>query len=486
MQKGVLVILDGYGEDKDYEFNAVTKAKSPFLNNLKKGSCSLLKTDGESVGLFKGDMGGSEVGHTTIGAGRVVMSTAKKFEEDIKQKSIQNNKTFQTMLKNLEAKNANLHLVGMLSDKKIHSNIFNAIEIVKLVKDKAKNIFLHLITDGRDCGVHDSLKYLNIVKNQIKSIKNCQIASISGRFYAMDRENNMDRIDLAVDKMFSLNETDMEAKTYIENQHNQNITDEFILPCRVKCSNFELEKDDIIFFFNYREDRLREIVEKVLKIHKNVVTVIKVADLKTKTIYSSKNVEHTLSEHLSQLNLRQMKISESTKYAHITYFLNGGRELAFKNEDRIHIPTIKTKNFALTPFMRAKEITNKLIESMKNNYDAIIVNYSNPDMVGHTGDFKATKKAIEFIDKCLNKAYKVAKKQDYFMLITADHGNSENMRDENNNPITSHTLNRVFCAVANSDVKLKKHGELSDVAPTFLDLLQVEPNKYFTGSSLLK
>lgn len=483
MNKGILIILDGYGEGKADKFNAVKNAKTPVLDSLKNNSYSLLKTDGEAVGLFKGAMGGSEVGHMTIGAGRVVKSTAKKIYDDIVLNKFKNNQVFKSVLTKLKQNQADLHLIGMISDKNVHSDINHLFHIIELAKTKAKNIYLHLITDGRDSGVTDSIKYLKQVQKFVQ--KNVHIASISGRFYAMDRENNFDRTTLAFDAMFKPKEIiDIDVIEYVKSQHKQKIYDEYILPTHFKCKYKDINQNDIVFVFNFREDRIRQICSLIQKSNYNLVTMAEVGNCNN-SLYKKEKVDLTLSEYLSKNNLSQIKISESTKYAHVTYYLNGGRETPFIKEDRIHVPTKKVDNFSKTPKMQAKAITKHSLTAISKGYDAIIVNYSNADMLGHTGNYKATKKGIEYVDKCLNKILKLAQINNYFVLVTADHGNSECMQ-KNGVVNTSHTTNRVFCAVkSNKNITLKKYGELKDVAPTFIDLMGLDKNPAFEGESLI-
>ena len=488
MNKALLIILDGYGEGEPSKFNAVINAKTPVLDEIKQGSCSLLKTDGESVGLFDGDMGGSEVGHTTIGAGRVVLSTAKQIQEDIKSNKFANNEVLLEMNKNLKQNNSSLHLFCLMSDKNIHSNINHLLKVIDLTKQSAKHIYVHFVTDGRDCGEHESIKYLKILKNYIKNIKNCSILSISGRAYAMDRENNQDLTKMAYNAMFCANSGIDASKieTYLYEQHQKGNNDQYIEPIHVNNESFNgVKKEDYVFIVNFREDRIRQIGKKMEELNCNIVSMIDIANVNSQVVYTSQKIQHTLSEYLSKLGLKQIKISESTKYAHVTYFLNGGEETPFNGEDRIHLKTIKTTDYAKTPKMRAKDITKQTILAMKKNYDAIIVNFSNADMLGHTGNYDATVKAIEFMDKCLCKLFKTTEKFGYLSLITADHGNAEKMRDDKGDVQTAHTLNKVFCAVVGKNFQMKKFGSLQDVAPTFLDLMGVKPNKFFDGKSLI-
>jgi len=486
MQKGILIILDGYGEGKPYDYNAVTNANTPTLNSLKKQSYSLLKTHGDAVGLFEEEMGGSEVGHTTIGAGRIVKSTAKQIRDDIISGEFAKNKVLNNVLEELNRNNSDLHLFGLMSDKNIHSNIEHCVEIINLAKGKAKNIYIHFITDGRDSEIYESLKYLKYLKNSIKNVKNCSILSVSGRFYAMDRENHQERTNMAFNACFTQNNTITDVEKYIKEQHLLGNNDQFIEPISVKSKTFKgVSKSDCVLFFNFREDRLRQIVGKCKELKCTLVTMASVGGCRTKVMYANKIVKNTLSEYLSKNKLTQMKIGESTKYAHVTYFLNGGKEEPFLGEDRIHIPSYNVDNFATTPQMKAKEITEQVKCAIEKEYDVIIVNYSNADMVGHTGDYNSTVKSLEVVDENLKKVIKWAKNNNYFVMVTADHGNAEEMKNLKGEPQTAHTINPVFCVVANKSVTLKKQGELKDVAPTFVELLELKPNKHFEGDSLI-
>lgn len=488
-RKGVLLILDGYGEGKKGEYNAVLNANSPYLKDLRTLQHSMLDTSGESVGLFAGEMGGSEVGHTTIGAGRVVPSTAKKIHDDILSHEFEKNKNLVKILKDLKKNNANIHYIGLLSDKNIHSDYNHLLELIRLSESKANHVYIHIITDGRDCGSYDSLQYLAKLKEYIKDKQNVEIASVSGRFYAMDREGNLDRTERAFNEMFNADNTipSEELEKYIRASHKSGITDEYIEPKSIKTrEKIVVNMDDYLFFYNFREDRLRQIVKMAEGLNCNLVTMSNVGGVHTTVLYPVVKTEHTLSEHLSRLGLSQIKISETTKYAHVTYFLNGGEERPFAREDRVHIATKKAKNFATTPKMRAKEIAKASVSAIKKNYDAVIVNFSNADMVGHTGDYKAAVKSIEYMDKCVKKICETAKKNGYFVLITADHGNAERMRTKDGLPHTSHTLNPVRCMIVDEvEHKMRAKGELKDVAPTFLSLMGVESNPYFEGKSLV-
>lgn len=486
MQKAILIILDGYGEGKADKFNAVKNAKSPTLDSLKSQPYSLLKTDSEAVGLFKGDLGGSEVGHMTIGSGRITPTTAKQISIDIDSKEFEKKKIIIEQQKRLSKNGGDIHIVGLCSDKNIHSNINHAYEIINLFKDYAKNVYFHFITDGRDSGAYESEKYYKNLKNYIKNIKNCQVLSISGRFFGMDRESHNERVEQAINSMFYNNNEikENEIENYLKKQYKQNVNDQYITPVHIKSESFKsVSKNDCIFFFNFREDRLRQIVSSCEKFGCDIITMSDVGGSKTKVLYPKKAVKNTLCEYLSNMGARVVKISESTKYAHVTYFFNGGREQPFKNEDRIHIPSLPVDDFSKTPKMKAKEITKEILLAMKKEYDCIVANYSNCDMVGHTGNYEAAKKAVEYVDKCIKRVLHQANKSNYKVLLTADHGNCEQMRTSSGEPHMAHTLNKVACVAVGYN--MKKYGELKDVAPTLLELMELKNCKSFEGESLI-
>ena len=486
MQKGILLILDGYGEGKPGAFNAVENANTPTLKSLKKLPHSLLKSHGEAVGLFEEELGGSEVGHMTIGAGRIVKSTAKRIRDDIQSKDFEKKDQVVKILNHLEKNKSDLHLIGLMSDKNIHSDINHCLEIINIAKDKAKNIYVHFITDGRDSGPIESEKYLKQLKKYIKNIENCSILSVSGRFYAMDRENRTERIDAAFNAFFGQINTITNVEKYIKEQHSLGKNDQYIDPVSVKSKTFtKVKKEDCLFFFNFREDRLRQMVKKCEELKCQIFTMANVAGTKSKAVYSNEIVKNTLSEYLSKNNLKHIKIGESTKYAHVTYFLNGGKEQAFPGEDRVHVESLAVDNFAKTPKMKAKEITDEVEKAVNKGYDAVIVNYSNPDMVGHTGDYDATVKALEFVDKCVKRVLSIAKKNNYFVMLTSDHGNADEMRTKNGEINMAHSINPTICVIADGKREMKKSGGLKDVAPTFIELMGLKPNKHFEGESLI-
>ncbi len=490
MKKGVLIILDGYGEGKAGKYNAVKDANTPYLNSLKQQSYSLLKASGEAVGLLDGELGGSEVGHMTIGAGKVIPSTAKQIYDDIKSDKFKDNKTLVEMLKFLKKNKGNLHLIGLMSDKGIHSEMSHCLKLIGLAKDCAKHIFVHFITDGRDTGDFDSIKYLRQFKDGVKDVKNCEIASVSGRAISMDRDGNMRHSEQAFNSMFldepSLSSDDLEQ--FLRSQHKSGKTDQYIEPTHIFTkADTHIKPSDCVFFFNFREDRVRQLLKYTAEhLDCPIFTMIKIGTTPTKYLYTSSGTDHTLVQHLSELNLRQIKISETTKYAHVTYYFNGMREEPFAGEDRVHIPTCEVEDFVTTPKMRAKEIADEAVGAINKGYDAIILNFSNPDMIGHTGNYEAVLTALECVDKCVKKICTEARKKGYFVIVTADHGNAEEMRRPDGSPHSAHTMNRVFCSVLDDRPhQMRKYGELQDIAPTFISLMGVENNPYFEGKNLI-
>ncbi len=493
MKKGLLLILDGYGEAPKSEYNAVTNANTPYLDYLRKTyPSSLVYTDGRSVGLPTGAMGGSEVGHTTIGAGRIIKTTTVKIDDEIESGEFFKHKEFVDKFAKLKQQNGALHIAGLFSDKQIHSDLNHAFALIRLAKMyNIERVFFHAFTDGRDCAQNASFNYLEKFNQEVSEIGLGEIASIGGRFYAMDREGNLERTNQALDIMQKMDYDFDSAYNCLKSSHDNGITDEFIVPARIKTNKpYSFDQNDLFIFYNFRADRMKQPV-KVLN-DLNIMDIITFCDFvkgdKISYIYNDEDITGTLSEYLSNLGLKQLKVSESTKYAHVTYFLNGGRENPFNGEERIHIQTEKTNDFALTPKMRAEEISKATIEALnQNKYDAVIVNFSNPDMIGHTGNYEATVKALEFLDKCIKDVVETAINNDYFVLLTADHGNAEEMRDANGNVQTAHSLNPVICmAIDKTPYSMVQYGGLKDIAPTFIHLMGLNNNPKFEGDILVK
>ena len=493
MKKGLLLILDGYGEAPKSEFNAVTNANTPYLDYLRNNypNC-LIYTHGRSVGLPDGAMGGSEVGHTTIGAGRVIKTTTVKIDDEIESGEFFKHNIFVQKLSKLKQAGGALHIGGLFSDKQIHSDLNHAFALIKMAKMFGiERVFFHAFTDGRDCAQKSSVEYLRKFEIVTKEIGVGEIATVGGRFYIMDRENNLDRTSKYINTMLKPEYDYTSASDCILASHNAGVTDEFIEPKRIKTNaTYSFGSNDLFIFFNFRADRMKQPVKMLSDM--KIMDIITFCDFykadNVEHIYNDEDITGTLSEYLSKCGLKQLKISESTKYAHVTYFLNGGREQPFEGEDRIHIETEKTTDFALTPKMRAGEIAKSTIDALNDNkHDAIIVNFSNPDMIGHTGNYDATVTALEYLDGCVKEIVETALKNDYFVLLTADHGNAEEMRDANGNIQTAHSLNPVICmAIDKIRYNMIQSSGLESIAPTFIRMMGIPDNDKFDGKVLIK
>ncbi|OOC29826.1 2,3-bisphosphoglycerate-independent phosphoglycerate mutase [Helicobacter pylori] len=479
-QKTLLIITDGIGYRKDSDHNAFFHAKKPTYDLMFKTlPYSLIDTHGLSVGLPKGQMGNSEVGHMCIGAGRVLYQDLVKISLSLQNDDLKNNPAFLNTIQ----KSPVVHLMGLMSDGGVHSHIEHFIALALECEKSHKKVCLHLITDGRDVAPKSALIYLETMQNICN--ENIQIATIGGRFYAMDRDNRFERIELAYHSLMGLNHTPLSPSEYIQSQYNKNITDEFIMPACFKdyCG---MQDDESFIFINFRNDRAREIVSALgqkefsgfkrqafKKLHIATMTPYD-NTFPYPVLFPKESVQNTLAEVVSQHNLTQSHIAETEKYAHVTFFINGGVETPFKNENRVLIQSPKVTTYDLKPEMSAKEVTLAVLEQMKLGTDLIIVNFANGDMVGHTGNFEASIKAVEAVDACLGEILSLAKELDYAMLLTSDHGNCERMKDENQNPLTNHTAGSVYCFVLGNGVKSIKNGALNNIASSVLKLMGIK------------
>ncbi|GAA8828214.1 2,3-bisphosphoglycerate-independent phosphoglycerate mutase [Helicobacter pylori] len=476
-QKTLLIITDGIGYREDSDHNAFFHAKKPTYDLMFKTlPYSLIDTHGLSVGLPKGQMGNSEVGHMCIGAGRVLYQDLVKISLSLQNDGLKNNPAFLNTIK----KSKRVHLMGLMSDGGVHSHIEHFIALALECEKSQKKVRLHLITDGRDVAPKSALTYLKQMQNICN--ENIQIATISGRFYAMDRDKRFERIELAYHSLMGLNHTPLSPSEYIQSQYDKNITDEFIMPACFE-NYCGMQENESFIFINFRNDRAREIVSALgqkefsgfkrqafKKLHIATMTPYD-NTFPYPVLFPKESVQNTLAEVVSQHNMTQSHIAETEKYAHVTFFINGGVETPFKNENRVLIPSPKVTTYDLKPEMSAKEVTLAVLEQMKLGTDLIIVNFANGDMVGHTGNFEASIKAVEAVDKCLGEILSLAKKLDYAMLLTSDHGNCERMKDENQNPLTNHTAGSVYCFVLGDGVRSIKNGALNNIASSVLKLM---------------
>nr|YP_007878317.1 phosphoglycerate mutase [Calliarthron tuberculosum]AGA63928.1 phosphoglycerate mutase [Calliarthron tuberculosum] len=508
----ILLILDGLGYNHKYHGNAIKQAYTPNLDFLwHHYPKTLIHASGEYVGLPKGQMGNSEVGHTTIGAGRIINQALVKINKSIETGAFFNNINLSNIYTTINNTTNKIHLIGLCSDGGVHSHInhlFALIEISKKYKDLQTCI--HIITDGRDTKPNNAQTFINQVETFIKDSLNIKISTVSGRYYSMDRDCRWNRTEEAY--LCLTNDNNIQPKYFnkshklINHNYNQEIYDEFIKPTRINYG--KIEEGDGIIFFNFRPDRMRQLVQafvkpyfKGFKVHKfaklNIATFSTYdSTLNLPVIFPKIAQNNFLGKIISDNGLKQFRLAETEKYAHVTYFFNGGREEPFPGEDRQLIQSPQVDIYDSTPEMSAEQITEKLIQALKKNiYHLLIVNYANPDMLGHTGNFLATKKAIELLDKNLNKLLYQAKQHNAILIITADHGNAEKMLDKKNQPCKSHTNNLVpFIIVNNQNIylqnknnnkTLKPIGSLADIAPSILNLLKIDIPKDMDGQSLI-
>lgn len=483
-EKILLCIMDGVGERESFHGNAVKEANMPNLDKLKKKySYSLLEASENAVGLPKGQMGNSEVGHVNIGTGRVVYQPLYKIDKSLDNGDFKKNESFKSLINHVQKNNSTLHIFGLLSDGGIHSHINHLLKITKILEKENINFYYHIFTDGRDTLPHSSLNFIN-------KLNKGKIVTISGRYYAMDRDNRWDRVKLVYDEIMEnknlCNDIEFEIKKCYEN----GITDEFLPP--MSFSKKTISDNDGILVFNFRPDRLRELFTAITNDNFKNFERKQIKNLKTVTLYpvdegvicenifKHEKIDNYLGEVLEKNNFSQLRIAETEKYAHVTYFFDGESKRKLNKCDQILIPSPSVSTYDLKPEMSANEITEKLLMIMQN-YDVIILNFANGDMVGHTGDYNATVKALECVDRCIGILYK---NFNGTMIITADHGNADYMLDDDNNIITSHSLSKVPFIVTKENIKLKD-GKLSDIAPTILYLLGIKVPKEMEGCVLI-
>ena len=479
-KKTVLVITDGIGFCTKTQYNAFHNAKKPTYDKLFSDTPhSLIDTFGLSVGLPKGQMGNSEVGHMSIGSGRVLYQDLVKISLALSENTLKDNEE----LKKLLSKSNRLHLIGLMSDGGVHSHINHFLGLAKIASQEGKKVFLHLITDGRDVSPTSAQKYLAQVEKALD--ENISIASMSGRFYPMDRDNRWQRVKLGYDSIVHASpKTDLNPKDYITNSYSKDITDEFLEPIAFK--GYDGFKDnDSVLTINFRSDRMRELVSAMgdesfsgfakTHINLNIATITQYdKSFNYPVLFKKDAPKNTLAEVISKSGLRQLHTAETEKYAHVTFFLNGGIDEPYENETRVLIPSPDVKTYDEKPQMSAYEVGNAILNAMDDKYDFVVVNFANGDMVGHTGNFEAAKIAVKTVDTQLGLILKKAKEKDYAVVITSDHGNCEEMKDEDGNTLTNHTVGKVWCFVEADGVSKVKSGGLNNIAPTVLKLMGLE------------
>ena len=506
----ILMILDGFGINPKEEGNAIKQANTPNIDKIMEtypwaeGDAS-----GLAVGLPDGQMGNSEVGHLNIGAGRVVYQELTRITKSVQDGDFFENPELLSAIENCKKNNSDLHLYGLLSDGGVHSHITHLYALLELAKkNNFDRVFVHAFLDGRDTPPSSGEQFLASLEGKMKEIGVGKIATVSGRYYAMDRDKRWDRVQKAYDALvLSEGATAESASACIKNSYANDVLDEFVLPTVILENGLPIAKikeNDSIIFFNFRPDRAREISRPFcdenfteinrpngfMKVQYVCFTEYDVTLPNKVVAYKPQSLSNTLGEYISSKGLTQLRLAETEKYAHVTFFFNGGVEEANVGEDRVLVSSPKVATYDLQPEMSASEVTDKLIENIAaKKYDLIIVNYANPDMVGHTGVLEAAIKAIEAVDACMGKVLEATLEADAQIFLCADHGNSDQLIDYNTGEtLTAHTTNPVPFVLINADKAkgLKKGGCLADIAPTLLDLMGVEQPAEMTGKSLLE
>ena len=504
-KRSILVIMDGWGLGAVPESDAIKHANVPFVTSLYTTyPNSTLITCGELVGLPEGQMGNSEVGHLNLGAGRIVYQELQRINVAIRDGSFQKNETLLQSLQYVKSNNKKLHLIGLVSDGGVHSNINHLKAILDLCKAQGvENVFIHVFTDGRDTDPKSGLGFVTELENHIKSSKG-KIASIIGRYYAMDRDKRWERVKLAYDGLVKgIGVHAKDAVSAIQTCYDNNITDEFIKPIIITDKDEKplatIEDGDAVISYNFRTDRCREITEVLtqkdfhehdmhkLSLHYTTMTEYDNTFEKVHVIFRNDNLTHTLGEVLEENGKTQIRIAETEKYPHVTFFFNGGREVPFEGERRIMAASPKVATYDLQPEMSAYELTEKILPEINNKTaDFICLNYANADMVGHTGIWSAAIKAAETVDACVKQVVEAALENNYTVFLTADHGNADFMKNQDGSPNTAHTLNPVPLFIIDKTWRgTIKAGKLGDIAPTILHFMGLSIPAEMTGEVLV-
>ncbi|MFT8720164.1 2,3-bisphosphoglycerate-independent phosphoglycerate mutase [Acetobacter sp.] len=497
----MLAILDGFGWREDESDNAVRLASTPTFDSLwEQYPHTFLDTSGEDVGLPDGQMGNSEVGHLNIGAGRVVMQELPRISTALRNGELAKNPVLSTFIETMKKTGGTCHLMGLISPGGVHAHQDHAVGLARILTDAGLPVALHIFTDGRDTPPQSGREYLEILMKQLPDT--VKIATVSGRYYAMDRDNRWERVSkvydviTATDGPHALSPLDVLDASYASK-----VTDEFVIPTVI--GDYQGAKDgDGIVSFNFRADRIRELLtalidpnfsgfeRKTVRHFAATVAMTRYSDDLAKLItvlFPPQDLGDLLGDVVAEAGRKQLRMAETEKYPHVTYFLNGGREEKFEGEDRILVPSPKVATYDLQPEMSAPELTDRAVEAIDSGkYDLIVLNYANPDMVGHTGILSAAIKAVEAVDTGLGRIVEAIKRQNGALLVTADHGNCETMSDpETGGPHTSHTLNEVPCVLLGAGKVALRHGRLADLAPTLLELMNLKQPQAMTGQSLV-
>jgi 2,3-bisphosphoglycerate-independent phosphoglycerate mutase len=504
-KKVVLMILDGWGIAKNKSVSAIDKARTPFVNSLYgKYANSTLEASGLAVGLPDGQMGNSEVGHMNIGAGRVVYQDLVRVNKAIADKELDSNPVLIEAFDYAKKNNKNVHYIGLVSDGGVHSHIDHLKGLITIAHNNGvKNLFVHAFTDGRDTDPKGGLAYMKDLTDHLRKTSG-KLASIIGRYYAMDRDKRWERVKLAYDLLVGgIGERSTDPLASIQKSYDNNVTDEFIKPIVMTEGGqpvATIAEGDVVLCFNFRTDRGRQITQaltqqdfpeagmKALSLHYVTLTNYDDSFRNVQVIFDKDNLEKTLGEVLADAGKKQIRIAETEKYPHVTFFFSGGREEAFKGESRILCPSPKVATYDLAPEMSAREIRDKIVVELdRKEVDFVCLNFANPDMVGHTGVFEAAVIACETVDSCAQTVTETALKNGYSVIIIADHGNADMMINDDGTPNTAHTTNLVPCILVDKDYKPElKKGKLGDLAPTILTLMGVAIPPQMTGNVLIQ
>lgn len=497
MKKVILLILDGFGINNSEYGNAIKQAKTPVLDKLLGVfPHAELEASGTEVGLPKGQMGNSEVGHMTIGSGRTNVQALTYINDKIKSKEFFENDVLIDTMNYVNQKGSTLHLIGLLSNGGVHSSANHFYATLAMAKlNKVKRVCFHFITDGRDTSPTSGLQFVADFMERAKKLNLGELGTISGRYYAMDRDNRWERIKKVYNAL--VYGAGNEFRTYEScfNEHyKRDITDEFINPSIITRGK-EIKDDDAVLFINFRPERMKELIETFTNENFKMFKTKQFQNLKLVSLFNiNEKVEYafdtekpskTFGEYIDGLDFTQARIAETEKYAHVTYFFDGMKDFNSKKCEKILIPSPQVSTYDTKPEMSVGEVTETLLNVMENDHDFILVNFANPDMVGHTGNIEATISAIEICDFCIGKIFERARENFYELIITADHGNAEKMLNKDGTPITSHTTSKVPFILCNETYKLKKEGTLKDIIPTIIDIYEIKKPDLMTGESLL-
>ena len=502
-KKTALIILDGWGHGDKTKSDAIFHANTPFIDSLYADypNCEL-KTFGEHVGLPKGQMGNSEVGHLNVGAGRIVYQDLAKINIACEDNSIAEMESLKASFTYAKQNNKALHFIGLVSDGGIHSHQNHLYKLCELAqKEGIEKVFVHAFTDGRDCDPKSGKGFIQELEHNLFGAR---IASMCGRYYAMDRDKRWERVKIAYDLLVNgIGESSQNLVDSIQNSYNNGVTDEFIKPIISVDENgnpvAKIQEDHAVICFNFRTDRCREITIALtqtdmpdfgmqsLNLHYTTMTNYDASYKDVNVIYNKDNIKNTLGEVLESNNKSQIRIAETEKYPHVTFFFSGGRETEFKAEKRLMVNSPKVATYDLQPEMSAPEVTVTIVAELeKGETDFVCLNFANPDMVGHTGDFLAITKAVEIVDNCTQKVVEAGLKNDYAFIIIADHGNADFAINPDGSPNTAHSTNLVPCFALNTGFEKIENGKLGDIAPTILKIMGIEIPTEMTGNILIK